>query len=534
MLKECNLEADEVLRKMKKEYKKNFPYLSGNKILPLWIRMLHDVISIDMENMNRIPIPIDVHIARATLTTGGMTGSYSGTVSSLKNKIQKVWKEACAGKKYYPLQFDEALWTLSKHGCSFRAGDTCSKKPDCPVGEYCVNKKIRVSQETVQLGSKETPSLVNWSKDKRKSKKESSNFKYNVTYAGSGGNERGIVMLDSPGTEKRDRLPDKGEWNKLIVEGETHWMKPAKIALNVVKENRGGEENVLDDILRDWFGEEGILPGGKTHHVSIDPVEMGDEKEVFKMEPYSKGIKKEAKESPKNSDVIEPFEIPSGYSVNPEDVLPLIPCCSKKDGSREFFEEELKVSNFIGSKSTSILEKGRKLCSEDIQEKTEPKPALTRYNGNLYDCVPDFKQIVAKVIEENGLHLLIVSASYGLVRPEEAIKKYDKTMSKRKSAWSERIPKILSDYIQRNSITHLYGFLGKTTPYMDVVKKLDSNKTNLRTGRLYYPTNYIGAPLQTVPKLSGRGMLSLIKSGFDVSSMKTQFNKGELKYYRID
>ncbi|MFQ5910480.1 MAG: hypothetical protein ACE5IJ_07140, partial [Thermoplasmata archaeon] len=113
-------------------------------------------------------------------------------------------------------------------------------------------------------------------------------FRYNVTYSGDPerGTERGIVMLGSPGSRRRDRLP-KG-WVRLMANGVAYWGKFVKIALNVVKEKpteSRHESNLLDGILRSWFGREGILPGEPVCHVGFRHVRSKSEDKLWEMYP---------------------------------------------------------------------------------------------------------------------------------------------------------------------------------------------------------------------------------------------------------
>lgn len=146
LIKLCSYDAYEVYNKMRFDYRKQFPYLSGEKILPLWIYFMHELVDIKMKNINKVPIPVDVHIARATLTTGCLTGNYKGSIPEIREVIDKVWRKTCKGTRHYRLQFDFPLWNLSKYGCSYRINDSCDKKDMCPVSEFCVNGKIYVSQ----------------------------------------------------------------------------------------------------------------------------------------------------------------------------------------------------------------------------------------------------------------------------------------------------------------------------------------------------------------------------------------------------
>lgn len=77
-LQDCNWNSSLILRRLKDDKHiysgrqvSDYPYLRGPKIGPLWLRMLRDNVGIaQLENLENVPIPVDIHIARATLATG--------------------------------------------------------------------------------------------------------------------------------------------------------------------------------------------------------------------------------------------------------------------------------------------------------------------------------------------------------------------------------------------------------------------------------------------------------------------------------
>jgi len=156
IIKECDYDALKVYnKKFDQKFKRSFPYFSGDKIFPLWIRMLHDNVGIELTNLDKIPIPVDVHVARATFTTGCLKGRYIGTISNIAPKINDAWDKTIAlvqhTKLRYKLQMDEPLWHLSKYGCTFRKDDFCLKRTKCPVSRFCVKGIVRVSAEKVEV-----------------------------------------------------------------------------------------------------------------------------------------------------------------------------------------------------------------------------------------------------------------------------------------------------------------------------------------------------------------------------------------------
>lgn len=142
-------------QKFDPKFKKRFPYFSGNKIFPLWIRMLNDNLDIELENIDQVPIPVDVHIARATLSTQCLTGRYSGSISQIAPMIDNAWEKIMDtitdDKLKYRLQLDEPLWHLSRYGCKHRRESYCPKKSKCPIGDLCSRGSVKVSTKGIEL-----------------------------------------------------------------------------------------------------------------------------------------------------------------------------------------------------------------------------------------------------------------------------------------------------------------------------------------------------------------------------------------------
>ena len=90
-LEKCEWDATKLFeKKYDIRFKRDFPSLSGDKIFPLWIRMLHDNVGIRLKNLEKMPIPVDVHIARATFTTGCLKGVYTGSIADVSPKIDEA------------------------------------------------------------------------------------------------------------------------------------------------------------------------------------------------------------------------------------------------------------------------------------------------------------------------------------------------------------------------------------------------------------------------------------------------------------
>jgi hypothetical protein len=149
LLESSQYDALNVLRMVRSEA--GFPYFRGPKISALWVRMLRDNVGIQFKNMDKIPIPTDIHIVRATFSTGVLRGNYSGSLDGARRHVEKAWTEGLKGTGLIPLDVDEPLWNLSRYGCSRRREDPCPVKRACPVGGHCVTGVIHVSTSGVEV-----------------------------------------------------------------------------------------------------------------------------------------------------------------------------------------------------------------------------------------------------------------------------------------------------------------------------------------------------------------------------------------------
>jgi len=158
IVKEANSDASMIYsKKFDRTYKKNFPSFTGNKIYPLWIRMLKDNLNINLNNLDKVPLPVDVHVARSTFTTGVIRGEYEGSFNKISPLVDEVWRDAIYQLNdddlFYTLQLDEPLWHLSKYGCRKRKERICHREGDCPVGEFCVTGEIKINSSHISVNT---------------------------------------------------------------------------------------------------------------------------------------------------------------------------------------------------------------------------------------------------------------------------------------------------------------------------------------------------------------------------------------------
>lgn len=159
-LADCEYDGPTVLRRLRTDQHQmmgrevaDYPYLKGPKISSLWIRMLRDNVGIKLSKLEEVPIPVDVHVLRATLCTGVLRGTYTGPVNELFKEVRKIWQVATQGvelphgsREMIALDVDEPLWHLSRSGCTRRGSGKLGPCPsNCPARPNCVSGKIVIS-----------------------------------------------------------------------------------------------------------------------------------------------------------------------------------------------------------------------------------------------------------------------------------------------------------------------------------------------------------------------------------------------------
>jgi len=165
-LQDCGWDAPTVLERLKSDShpyggqpKDDYPHLRGLKTGPLWLRVLRDNVGIELRNLDRVPIPVDRHIARATLATGVVRGRFRGRLRDLFEDIRAAWFESVKGlyarnSPMIALDVDKPLWHLSKYGCAQNRNEItgdCSVFHRCEARMFCVKGRIMLKRNFVEL-----------------------------------------------------------------------------------------------------------------------------------------------------------------------------------------------------------------------------------------------------------------------------------------------------------------------------------------------------------------------------------------------
>src|SRR5207249_1435101 len=101
--------------------------------------------------------------------------------------------------------------------------------------------------------------------------------------------------------------------------------------------------------------------------------------------------------------------------------LLLIPCSAGKRATRRLRMQPRSMTDYLGPEAVGVLTGGRSEAFRRarLDLASQPVTALARYSGQPYAT----QGVVDGLLDAmgRGLHVVIVSGGYGLLRPEEPI-----------------------------------------------------------------------------------------------------------------
>ena len=135
------------------------------------------------------------------------------------------------------------------------------------------------------------------------------------------------------------------------------------------------------------------------------------------------------------------------------------------------------------------------------------RPALGWYTGQPY-ATPGFRTLLTDAMAR-GLHCLIISGGYGVLRPEEPIHSYAAHLpSQTRSVWERRLRAILPDYVARTGIRRVFVALSKS--YADCLPASLGVEEEWRSIPTFDPTRDRGAAMRVVPERVGSSVSALL------------------------
>ncbi len=111
----CNYDVNTIRKYIQLEHKKDFPYLSGNKICNYWLYVLYQYTDIKFINLQELTVAPDTHVIQATKKLGLITDEEYN-----KNDVQTIvirrWEELLQNTEFCPIDIHTPLWLWSRNG----------------------------------------------------------------------------------------------------------------------------------------------------------------------------------------------------------------------------------------------------------------------------------------------------------------------------------------------------------------------------------------------------------------------------------
>jgi len=135
LLEDFGFDAWKIYSELSGPLKRHFPFLSGDKILPMWLKILSEDADVRLQNMEKLPLPVDKNVAEVTFNVL-FKKRFNGNVDpETIEAVRTVWKRIADKLSVPVISFDTPLWTLGgNQGCSNLQKANCNR---CPVKRHC-------------------------------------------------------------------------------------------------------------------------------------------------------------------------------------------------------------------------------------------------------------------------------------------------------------------------------------------------------------------------------------------------------------
>ena len=112
---EGNFDVNKIRNYMQIDHKKDFPYLSGNKLCNYWMYVIYQYTNINYINREALTIAPDIHVLRSSVKLEIITQkefeSSNAQILCINN-----WNEILKGTKFAPIDIHTPLWLWGRSG----------------------------------------------------------------------------------------------------------------------------------------------------------------------------------------------------------------------------------------------------------------------------------------------------------------------------------------------------------------------------------------------------------------------------------
>ncbi|HEV2496004.1 MAG TPA: hypothetical protein VG204_23485 [Terriglobia bacterium] len=188
--------------------------------------------------------------------------------------------------------------------------------------------------------------------------------------------------------------------------------------------------------------------------------------------------------------------------------LLIIPCSQAKHGTGQTIKLH-SITDFIGMESATLLRQSRDEAFQRRHFDRLALPTLSGFvSGTMY-LVEGLRDEIKHAIER-GMHVLVESGGYGLIRAEEPIHKYGAQMNRTAPVWRRVLPAVLDDYVRRNQIDE--AFIAGSKQYASLLRRPQCWNRAKCHWFIAYAGRENGNPCEIVPREIGVTVRDLLRT----------------------
>lgn len=107
-------DPDKIREFMQIKHKKEFPYLSGNKLCNYWMYVIYEYTGRTYTDLSKLTVAPDIHVCRATCKLGLITEEELNS-SKVQELVIQRWHELMKNSKYNEIDVHTPLWLWARN-----------------------------------------------------------------------------------------------------------------------------------------------------------------------------------------------------------------------------------------------------------------------------------------------------------------------------------------------------------------------------------------------------------------------------------
>ncbi|MDP4121192.1 MAG: hypothetical protein Q8876_09125 [Bacillota bacterium] len=104
-------------------HKKQFPYLSGAKIMNYWLYVMEQYTDVKFIDREKITVAPDTHVIQASVKLG-LINNEDINENHIREIVSDLWNSVFIGTNRCPIDIHTPLWLWSRNGFSVKVGNT--------------------------------------------------------------------------------------------------------------------------------------------------------------------------------------------------------------------------------------------------------------------------------------------------------------------------------------------------------------------------------------------------------------------------